>query len=228
MCLATAARGASTVWALFFMADLKGFSGAHIIDTTEKPSWWMRHHMVVIAWVAAVASLLGAAASWWAAAQNSAVTRQGFIAEHRPVLEITSFEFMDKNNMLMFVKNAGRSTAFRVHNDLWCDIGKYSGGIIGPALRIEQSIMEGSTYSPDVPTGGTFQMNAFIVGEGWFNSVGAHYTDESSVRLRGILHYQDAEHDPFALPWCYESFHPKKEEKLGAIPCYDIPAGKVP
>jgi hypothetical protein len=167
-------------------------------------------------------------ASWYAAYQSSVVTREGIVAEHRPVLEITRFEFIDKNNLKISGKNSGRSTALKLRNEPWCDIGKYVGGVVGEALKVEKSFPVGMAYMPDVPTGDAFEMYTYIPGELWFQQEGVHYTDASSLRLHGVLHYQDAQGVVFELPWCYESFQPKTREKPAAIPCYDVPAYKMP
>ena len=86
-------------------------------------------------------------ASWYAAYQSSALAREGIVAEHRPVLEITRFEFTDKNNLKISGKNSGRSPAIKLRNEPWCDIGKYVGGVVGEALRVEKSFPTGVAYA---------------------------------------------------------------------------------
>jgi hypothetical protein len=201
--------------------DPKWFSWAHIIDPTKRPaSWWKRHNPTFATSISVLSLMVAGMSAWYA--------REKLISEQRPMLEITSFEFMDKNNLKMLAKNSGRSSAIKLHNDMWCDIGKYVGGLVGPALKVEKSTSTGLQYMPDVPTGATFTMYTFIPGELWFIQDGVHYTNESSLRLRGVLHYEDAEHNRFELPWCYESFQPKAQVKPGAIPCYDVPVYKMP
>src|SRR5580658_4162939 len=48
----------------------------------------------------------------------------------------------------------------------------------------------------------------------------AHYTDDSSVRLIGILKYEDAEHHQYERPWCYQSVRPKGTDKPVFFPCW--------
>lgn len=200
------------------MTGPKWFSWAKIIDPTRKtPPWWKRNNTAL---VVAVASLLSAGANWW----YTWVTRQSLIAEHRPVLEIV--EAM-KGDTTIHLKNSGRSAALTIRNELWCDLGKLTADSNGFAFRSEFSIPIGSMQSLDVPTGGTLQTSTFIPWKGLFKDFDAHYRDDSALRLRGTLHYQDERQNHYALPWCYETLHPKND-KPDFFPCWYMESKSYP
>jgi hypothetical protein len=191
------------------MGDPKWFGWAHIIDPTTKPSsWWKRYNATLATSISLLSLLVAAMAVWYA--------REKVISEQKPLLEIV--EAM-KDGTTIYVKNSGRSPALMVRNELWCDLGKLDANSKGSTFKVEFSMPTGSKQAPDLPTGGTFEVGPFIPWQGLFKEFDAHYTGESVLRLRGILHYQDAGQHHYELPWCYECLHPKSD-KPGFFPCW--------
>ena len=187
------------------------FSWARIIDPTKKPaSWWGRHKTTLATSISLLSLLVAATLLWYA--------RKSLISGQAPLLEIV--EGM-KDGESLLLKNSGRSSALKVRNEIRCEIGQFLADQKGPAgFHLEFSMPTGITKVPDIPMGGTFPVGAFIPWKGLSKEFDAHYTDDSSVRLIGILKYEDAEHNQYERPWCYESVRPKGTDKPGFFPCW--------
>lgn len=192
-----------------------------IIDPVDKRRRWKWNTQTVLNWLAALASIVGAAASWYAANRASADARLSVLAEHRPVLEIANFEFRDKHNLWLTIKNSGRSTALKPHDDLYADVGVVEGTPTGMKFRCKAVIPTGRILFPDVASGATIETTASIPGEGWLNMYHVHFGTNTSVRLRGTFHYHDGDNNQFELPWCYEIMMPEAGPKPGVHPCFE-------
>src|SRR2546428_1243571 len=107
---------------------------------------------------AAEKNAIAAERSASASEHNIRIAAQQLETEYRPRLEITHAEFNSGSSLELSLRNSGRTTAFNIRHQTFCEFGTY--GIdrqrlvlqFKPQIKLETGI----AHQPDVPSGNPF------------------------------------------------------------------------